>query len=38
MRAVEIAGLGHLVLDDLELLGVDEQLEIAGVGEIDLRR
>ena len=37
MRAFEeAAGLLHLAFDRLELFGVDEHFEIAGVGEVDL--
>ena len=34
--AFEIAPLGHALLDRLDLLLVDEHLEVAGIGEIDL--
>ena len=34
--AVEIAALGHALLDRLDLLLVDEDLEIAGIGEVYL--
>ena len=36
--AFQIAVLGHLLFDGRDLLLVDEDLEIAGMGEIDLRR
>ena len=34
-RAFEIAVLGHPLLDRLQLLRVDEDLEVARVGEVD---
>ncbi len=37
-RTVEIAGPGHLLLDRADLLLVDEDRELAGLREIDLRR
>ena len=35
-RAIEIAGRGHFLLERLDAVLVDEDLQVAGLGEIDL--